>query len=77
MKLKMKLVGDALAAMPNVAPMEVNLEPFSIAPGDFVTHPVAPQRALICVARHVDLTKREVEVFLDFAREANGHPPMH
>ena len=77
MNLKMKLVGEALAAMPNVEPMAVNLDPFSIVPGDFVTHPLFPQRALVCVARHIDLVKREVEVFLDFAREVDGKSPMH
>lgn len=77
MKLKMKLVGNALAAMPNVEPMPINLEPFSIVPGDLVTHPISPQCALICVARHIDLVKREVEVYLDFAPEVDGKSPMH
>lgn len=77
MKLKMKLVGEALAAMPNKGAMEVHLEPFSIMPGDFVTHPLLAQRAMVCVARHIDLVKREVEIFLDFAQEVDGKSPMH
>lgn len=77
MKLKMKLVGAALAAMPDAGLVELNLEPFSVAIGDFLTHPLFPQRALVCVARHIDLVRREVEVYLDFAEQIEGMAPMH
>ena len=64
MKLVLILTGDARADMPKVEPTEVNVEPLSIGPGDYVTHPISG-RLLYCVARHVNLVSREIEVILD------------
>jgi hypothetical protein len=72
------LVGEAAAEWQAIGKrdpvLDVHVEPFAIQQGDFLTHPLFPTRALTCIARHIDLVKREVEVFMDFAPE-EPRPP--
>ena len=81
MNVMMRIVGEALTELqarkqpqPKMRP---HVEPFAIQVGDFVTHPLFPDRALRCVARHFNLVAREVELYLDFADEPEGPGPTH
>lgn len=81
MDVILKLVGEAALEWERSgkpAPTaQAHVEAFGIQRGDFVTHPLFPERAMQCMARHINLVTREVELFLDFAEEHDGPGTAH
>lgn len=70
MKLRIRLIGEAKILFDNTErkydeQFSANIDPFAIQIGDLVTHPLLPDRALVCRGRRIDLVARQVVVLLD------------
>lgn len=77
MNLRMRFIGEAKTLFDSAGHSDqqssARIDAFAIQTGDYVTHPLFPDRTLVCKGRRVDFVAEEVVLLLDLLE----NPPTH